>query len=142
MIEWGTHCINFIWRVQTPRNIPYYLELGCLYNRWWKICVKTGYHYLKLPSLFAAWPFWTFHTKSHNIKALVTLSNSWSAFLPLVHMEKMNFCGSLCSLLEYFLEKKTPLRLPTQITWPWPPVGSFSHGLITVRQRKMWTYHC
>ncbi len=28
---------------------------------------------LKLPSLFAAWLFWTFHNKSHNIKALVIL---------------------------------------------------------------------
>ncbi len=41
--------------------------------------------------------------------------------------------------LEYFLEKKTPARLLMQITWPWPPVGIFRHGLITVRQTKMWT---
>ncbi len=26
-----------------------------------------------------------------------------------------------------------------QITWPWPPVGIFSHDLITIRQKKMWT---
>ncbi len=38
---------------------------------------------LKLPSLFAAWCFWTFHIKSHNMKALVILSHSWSPFLPL-----------------------------------------------------------
>ncbi len=39
--------------------------------------------HLKLPSLFAAWHFWTFHTKSHNMKALVILNHSWSPFLPL-----------------------------------------------------------
>ncbi len=38
---------------------------------------------LKLPSLFTAWLFWTFHNKSHNMKALVILSHSWSQFLPL-----------------------------------------------------------
>ncbi len=38
---------------------------------------------LKLPSLFAAWHFWTFHNKSYNMKALVLLSHSWSPFLPL-----------------------------------------------------------
>ncbi len=93
---------------------------------------------LKLPSLFAEWLVWTFHTKSHNMKAWVILSHSWSSFLPLT-CGKMNFCGSLCGLLEYFLEKKTPLRLPMQITWPWPPEGRFNHGLITIKQRKMWT---
>ncbi len=51
---------------------------------------------LKLPSLFAAWLFWTFHTKSHNMKALVILSHSWSPFLPLTCLYgKMNFCGSM-----------------------------------------------
>ncbi len=39
--------------------------------------------YLKLPSLYGAWLFWTFHTKSHNMKALVILNHSWSLFLPL-----------------------------------------------------------
>ncbi len=59
---------------------------------------------LKLSSLFAAWLFKTFHNKSHNMKALVILSLSWSPFLPLVYMKNLNFCGSLCALLEYFLE--------------------------------------
>ncbi len=61
---------------------------------------------LKLPSLFAAWLFWTFHNKSHNMKTLVILRHSWSPFLPLVYIEIMNFYGSLRSLLEYFCEKK------------------------------------
>ncbi len=39
--------------------------------------------FLKLPSLFLAWTFWTFHNKSHNMKALVILNHSWSPFLPL-----------------------------------------------------------
>ncbi len=34
---------------------------------------------------FSVWcmNFWTFHNKSHNMKALVILSHSWSPFLPL-----------------------------------------------------------
>ncbi len=36
---------------------------------------------LKLYSLLVAWLFWTFHTKSHNMKSLVILSHSWSPFL-------------------------------------------------------------
>ncbi len=41
--------------------------------------------YLQLPSLFAAWPFWTFHIKSHIMKTFVILSHSWSSpFLPLI----------------------------------------------------------
>ncbi len=39
-------------------------------------------HLLKLPSMFAIWRFWTFHNKSHNMKALIILSHSWSPFLP------------------------------------------------------------
>ncbi len=43
------------------------------------------------------------------------------------------FCWSLCSLLEYFHEKKL---LPDYL-WPWTPVGRFRHCLITIRQKKM-----
>ncbi len=42
----------------------------------------VGKALLKLPYLFAAWLFWTFHTKSHNMKALIIISHSWSPFLP------------------------------------------------------------
>ncbi len=49
--------------------------------------------------------FLNFQNKSHNIKALVVLSHSWSPFLTLVYTEKMNFCGALCALLEYFCKK-------------------------------------
>ncbi len=28
------------------------------------------------------------------------------------------------------------------ITWPWPPVGRFSHALITLRQKEMSIYSC
>ncbi len=47
-----------------------------------KISIKLSTK-LKLPSLFAAWLFWIFHTKTHNMKAMVILSHSWSPFLPL-----------------------------------------------------------
>ncbi len=96
--------------------------------------------YLKLPSLFAAGPFWTFHTKSHNMKAVVILSHLWSPFRPLTCLYGKNeLLWVSVQPSGVFSWQKTPLRLPMQITWPWPPVGSFSHGLITVRQKKMWT---
>ncbi len=61
---------------------------------------------LKLPSLFAAWLFWTFHTKPHNMIALVIRSHSWSPFHPLTCLyEKNYFYGSHSGLLEYFLKK-------------------------------------
>ncbi len=101
---------------------------------------KIPHHYLKLPSLFAAWLFWTFPTKSHNMKALVILSHSWSPFLSLTYLygKKSTFVYLLAAFWCNFL-RKTPPRLPMQITWPWPPGGRFCHGLITVRQKKMWT---
>ncbi len=85
---------------------------------------------LKLPSLFDAWPFWTFHTKSHNMKALVILSNSWSPFLPLTCLYRKVKPSGVFSL------EKNSYRLLMQITWPWPPDVRFGYGLITVRQKK------
>ncbi len=53
--------------------------------------------------------FLNFHTKSHNMKALIILSYSWSPFLKHTCLYgKVNFYGSLCSLLKYFLENKLP----------------------------------
>ncbi len=64
---------------------------------------------LKLPYLFAARLFWTFHNKLHNMKGLVILSHHDHHFSHLlVFMKTMNFCGSLWDLLEYFHEKKLP----------------------------------
>ncbi len=64
---------------------------------------------LKLPSLFAARFFWTFHNKLHDMKALVILSHHDNHFsYLLVFMKKENFCGSLWALLEYFRKKKLP----------------------------------
>ncbi len=116
---------------------------------------------LKPPSLFAAWLFWTFHTKSQNMKALVDIilchfffflhSNVTTFFYSkkyILHSKSFMITISPPCLFiwnkwtfvcrEYFLQNP-PFILPMQITFPWPPVGSFSHGLITVRQTKMWT---
>ncbi len=62
---------------------------------------------LKLPSLFAAWLFWTFHTKSHNMKALVILSHSWSPILPLtcLYWKKRTFVGLCAAFWNIFLRK-------------------------------------
>ncbi len=94
---------------------------------------------LNLPSLLTAWHFWTFHNKSHNMKALVILSHSWWPILPLtfLYVNKWTFAG-LCAAFWSIIARRNSSRLHMQITWPWPPVGRFSHGLITVRQKKMW----
>ncbi len=50
----------------------------------------------------------------------------------------MNFCGSLCSLLEYFLEETLSSDYPCKSHYhdhQWA-VLVISHGLITVRQCK------
>ncbi len=91
-------------------------------------CVNEGVSLrLKLLSLFAALLFWTFHIKSHNLKALVILSHYHFSHL-LVYMKKIPSVQPS----GVFSWEKTPLRLPMQIIWPWPPVGSFSHGVIIV----------
>ncbi len=51
---------------------------------------------------------------------------------------KEMFVG-LCAAFWNIFSNKTLPRLPMQITWPWPPVGRFSYGLVTIRQKKMWT---
>ncbi len=48
--------------------------------------ILKGQKWLKLPSLFTGSLFETFHNKSHNLKALVILSHSWSPFLLLIFL--------------------------------------------------------
>ncbi len=80
--------------------------------------------------------FLTFHTKSHNMKASVILSHSWSSLLPLTWLYGKNEHLRVSVWPSgVFSGEKTPLILPMRITWPWQPVGSFSRGLITVRQK-------
>ncbi len=108
-----------------------------------RCCTGSQFRSLKLPSLFIAWLLWTFHTESHNMKSLVILilNHSWPPFLPLTCLYgKKELCRSLCGILKYFLEKKLLSDYPGKShDHDHPPVGSFSHGLITVRQKKMWT---
>ncbi len=69
---------------------------------------------LKLPSPFAAWPFWTCHKKSHNMKAVVILNHSWSPFLPLTsyYGKQRTFVGLCADFWSIFLRKKLPLDHP------------------------------
>ncbi len=61
---------------------------------------------LELPSLFVAWLFWTFHNKSHNMKALVILSHSWSPFLLLTCLYgKITFVGLCADFWSIFMRK-------------------------------------
>ncbi len=92
---------------------------------------------LKLPSLFAAWLFWTFHTISHNMKALVILSHSMITISPTyLFIWKNELLWVSVQPSGVFSWEKTPPRLPMQITWPWPPVGRFSQGLITRKPKE------
>ncbi len=94
--------------------------------------------FLKLPSLFTAWLIWTFHTKSHNMKALAILSHLWSPFLPLTYLygNKWMFVGLCAAFWSIFL-RRTPslswVKNSPQIThtnhmtmttsgwiWSWP----------------------
>ncbi len=109
-------------------NISFYLEkidnvLKLLHHFWGEFIEITRiplyqlYIYLKLPSLFTAWPFWTFHTKSHNMKALVILSHSWSPFLPLTCLYgKREPLWVSVQPSGVFSWRNTPPRLPIQIT--------------------------
>ncbi len=87
----------------------------------WKLStllIQAKSRLFNLPSLFAAWCFWTFHNKSHNMK-------NWSSWVihdhhfshVLVYMNKMNFYGSMCAFLEYFLKKKLPSDRHSHLGW-------------------------
>ncbi len=138
-----------VWVACTYACVSAFTEINVNCRKWSLVyvfpCVvylncRTKQLLLKLPSLFAAWPFWTFHTKSHNMKALVILIHSWSPFLPLICLYGENeLIVVLCTPSGVFSWEKTPLRLPMQITWQWSPLGRFCYGLNTVRQKKMWT---
>ncbi len=87
------------------------------------IAIITWLINLKLPSLFAAWLFWTLHNKSHNMKALVILSHSWSPFLLHTYLYGKNEL-----LWVSFLRKKSPQIIhanhmtmtTSRKLWPWP----------------------
>ncbi len=70
---------------------------------------------LKLPSLFTVWLFRTFHSKSHNMKALVILSHSWSPFLStyLFIWKQWTFVVIYAAFWSIFLRKNS-----FQITYP------------------------
>ncbi len=95
-------------------------------------------HVCNLESLKLPVRCMTFHAKSHNMKALVILSHSWSPFLPLTFWYWKNelLCVSVRSS-GVFSWEKTPTRFPMQITWQWPPVDRFCHGLVAVRQKNV-----
>ncbi len=69
-----------------------------------------GTEVLKLPSLFVAWLFIINHIIWKHWSFLVIRDHHFSHLL--VYMEKINFCDSLCILLEYFHEKKCPPDYP------------------------------
>ncbi len=80
----------------------------CVTPTLWGQCTESAI--LKLPSLFAAWLFWTFHTKPHNMKALIILSHSWSPFLPVICLygKKWTFVGVCAVFCSIFLRKNSP----------------------------------
>ncbi len=92
-----------IWWYEDIGYLPFRVK-----NMWYFIL----YAFLKLPSLFIAWLFWTFHTKANNMKALIILSHSWSPFLSLTCLYgKWGFVGLCVAFCGIFLRKK-----PSQLT--------------------------
>ncbi len=65
---------------------------------------------LKLPSLFAAWLFLTFHNKLNNMKALVILSHSWSPLFSLtcLYGKKWTFVELCAAFWSIFVRKNSP----------------------------------
>ncbi len=70
--------------------------------------------YVKLPSLFAARLFWTFHNKLHNMKALAILSHHYQHFSHLLVFMKKNFLWVPMSSSGVFSWEKTPHSSPFQ----------------------------
>ncbi len=73
----------------TFSNYSSYVPITCIYLivLILLVCTKS---ILKLPSMLAAWLFWTFHIKSNNMKELIILSHSWSPFLTLTCLYEKN----------------------------------------------------
>ncbi len=77
----------------------------------WYILKHIALHWLKLPSLFAARLFWTFHNKLHIMKALVILSHHDHHFSHLVvFMKKKKTFMCPCELFWSIFSRKTSLR--------------------------------
>ncbi len=85
------------------------------------------------------WEFDCLHFAQYMLMSPHGIGYKQTIFLTYIFIWKkwtsMGLCVAFCSI---FTRKNSP-RLSMQITWPWPPVGRFSHGLITVRKKKMWT---
>ncbi len=138
IFDWNCHCVIWWWNGHKVCEQLFEQYFMSFYTKCMARCNEIlMVDDFNLPSLFAVWHFWTFHNKSHNIKELVILCHSCHHFFYLpVCVDKKYFCRSLCPS-GIFSWERTPSRLPMQITWPCLPVGRFSHGLITIRQKKM-----
>ncbi len=74
-----------------------------------QICLTVNWIYLKLPSLFAARLFGTFHNKLHNMKALVILSHHDHHFSHLlVFMKNCTFMCPCELFWSIFVRKNSP----------------------------------
>ncbi len=107
---------------------------------------------LKLHSLFATRRFWTFHNKSHNMKALVIPSRSWSQFLSLTCLYGKNepLWVFVCSFGVFSREKKLPPDYPckshdhdhqwTGLIMVWLPKDKrkCEHKVV----RLVWEFYC
>ncbi len=92
--------------------LEYFLEKKLMQTTWsWPPVGRFNHSLttLKLPSLLTAWPFERFIMNHILWKhwSFYVIHNHHFSYL-LVYMEKMNFCGCLCGLLEYFRETKIP----------------------------------
>ncbi len=115
----GHRCINKSyqtrWRsfyMYSPVSFNMYTKCHLMNKNDCKVYIKWPVKilqctYLKLPSLFAVWFFWNFPINHIIWKhwSFQIINDHHFSYLH-IYMEKMNFCGSLCALLEYFRENR------------------------------------
>ncbi len=82
-------------------------------NYFWNAHAQCSYRLMdaQLKAFFSVccMMFLKLSNKSHTMKALIILSHSWLPFFLLVYLYgEMNFIGTLCTILVYFRETKTP----------------------------------
>ncbi len=107
---------KWILRLLQYLDIVWFGHIRDWLNQWLLIELSTDlglwmfWLHLKLPSLFAAWLCWTFHNKSHTMKALCILCHSsWSRFLPhtCLYGKKWSFVGLSEAFWSIFARKNS-----------------------------------
>ncbi len=107
----------WIWKPHGPNSLLYHV----IYTQPWHniylimyLLILEPCMILKHSCIYHSYLLWSLHDFSELFILNHMIWKHWSFWVihdhhfshVLVCMEKMNFCGSLCSLLEYFIEKR------------------------------------